>query len=188
MRVAHQVHRAWVLGAVLTLSCSAAVDLGGTPGDGGEASEDREASSDAGSGPGGDGAREAGDGGAETSSDAASEATGDASSCKNLAPPNATAPCTACNRDASTCQANGCFDGYVCDITTADCEPLPTSCDGGAPLGPCAGYAAPGAASSCTACTPGSGGCQLNGCFNGYYCQLSSHQCESPPAGCDAGP
>jgi hypothetical protein len=47
--------------------------------------------------------------------------------------------------------------------------------------GPCPGYAPPGTPAGCT-CSNAS--CDVNGCFNGYYCRLSDDKCKAKPAGC----
>ena len=47
----------------------------------------------------------------------------------------------------------------------------------------CMGYAPPAMSASCTACkTPP---CQANGCYGGYWCEMSTSKCHSsPPSGC----
>jgi hypothetical protein len=181
--------RACALVTFFALSCGAAVDLGGAPGDGGDDATSRD-------GGEGDSRTPAMDVVADTPGDTARDApldtdgnAGDGSEpvCGNLAPPTAPAPCRACNPDASACQANGCFNGYYCDVTITDCEPLPARCEAGAPLGACTGYDPPGAPAPCTACTAGAANCQANGCFNGYYCEVATVDCQPAPAGCDAG-
>jgi hypothetical protein len=47
----------------------------------------------------------------------------------------------------------------------------------------CPGYALPHETGTCHACTT-SPTCQPNGCFNGYYCELSSQKCRPKPSGC----
>jgi hypothetical protein len=49
----------------------------------------------------------------------------------------------------------------------------------------CKGYAPPDAVGSCTACSSSSSSCQNNGCYGGYWCDLSTSAChKSPPSGC----
>lgn len=48
----------------------------------------------------------------------------------------------------------------------------------------CPGYALPDETAPCKACTPGSGNCQDNGCYGGYYCDLSGPKCRPKPSGC----
>jgi hypothetical protein len=182
--------RACALAALLALSCGAAVDLGGAaPGDGGdEATLHDGGEPDSGSPM---------DGGVDTSSDAALDTLdaraadapldGASALCSNLAPPTAPAPCRACSPDAGNCQANGCFEGYYCDVTIVDCEQLPSKCEAGVPLGDCTGYDPPGAPAPCNACTAGAPNCQANGCYGGFYCELSTNDCQRAPPGCDAG-
>jgi hypothetical protein len=47
----------------------------------------------------------------------------------------------------------------------------------------CKGYAPPDVTAGCTACsTPP---CQANGCYGGYWCEMSKDSChEDPPSGC----
>jgi hypothetical protein len=179
--------RACVLATLFALSCGAAVDLGGAPADGGDEASPRDGGEDDSRLP-----MDAADAAADTARDTAAPADTDApadgpdSLCGNLAPPTAPAPCRACNPDSGTCQANGCFNGYYCDVTITDCEPLPSKCEAGAP-GACTGYEPPGAPAPCTACIAGAANCQANGCFNGYYCEVATQDCQQAPAGCDAG-
>lgn len=49
---------------------------------------------------------------------------------------------------------------------------------------PCPGYALPSETAACKACQSSSPTCQPNGCFNGYYCNLSSDKCAAKPSGC----
>jgi len=53
----------------------------------------------------------------------------DAATCAAFAPPETTAPCGACNKGDKTCQPNGCFNGYLCDVHEQDCKAPGTSCD-----------------------------------------------------------
>lgn len=48
----------------------------------------------------------------------------------------------------------------------------------------CPGYALPSETAACKACLSSSPTCQPNGCFNGYYCNLSSDKCAPKPSGC----
>jgi hypothetical protein len=47
----------------------------------------------------------------------------------------------------------------------------------------CMGYAPPDVSAACTGCkTPP---CQANGCYGGYWCEVSADSChEDPPSGC----
>jgi hypothetical protein len=55
----------------------------------------------------------------------------------------------------------------------------------------CPGYAAPNVPAMCKACTAGQKGCpatlQPNGCYGGYYCELSDIDCQPMTHACDAG-
>ena len=51
----------------------------------------------------------------------------DAGICKDLIVPGATGPCHACVH--APCQKNGCFNGFVCDVTSATCRPPVPGCD-----------------------------------------------------------
>src|SRR5262249_13019797 len=71
----------------------------------------------------------------------------------------------------------------VCvDPTSTTCGPNPLpSNDAG--TGACPGFADPNTAASCTSCTPQSKtGCQTNGCYGGWYCNLQSNKCQAPPS------
>jgi hypothetical protein len=57
--------------------------------------------------------------------------------------------------------------------------------DGKAPL--CPGYASPDTSAKCVACKPSSHDCQPNGCYNGYYCELSRLDCTKRSEACDGG-
>lgn len=45
--------------------------------------------------------------------------------CMGYAPPSVTASCSACS--SPPCQANGCYGGYWCDMTTSKCHSSPPS-------------------------------------------------------------
>jgi hypothetical protein len=48
----------------------------------------------------------------------------------------------------------------------------------------CKGYAPPDVTASCSACK--SPPCQANGCYGGYWCEMSEDSChEDPPSGCE---
>lgn len=48
----------------------------------------------------------------------------------------------------------------------------------------CPGYALPSDSASCNACQQSSSTCQPNGCYGGYYCELSGSKCRAKPSGC----
>jgi len=52
----------------------------------------------------------------------------DVTKCGDLVAPSVDAGCRACSRDASDCQANGCYGGYWCDTTSVDCHSAPLTC------------------------------------------------------------
>jgi len=67
-------------------------------------------------------------------------------------------------------------DGAVTDAAKSDAAPM------------CAGYSPPTTVALCTACLPTDPACQLNGCFNGYYCKTTGLTCVAPSTvTCDAG-
>jgi hypothetical protein len=117
--------------------------------------------------------------------------------CGTLVPPTTAAQCTSCPQGSQPdCQQNGCYGGWYCDTSTNNCHSPPSTCPGdGSGTGDCAGLVPPDSpSSSCTTCTPGSGDCQNNGCFGGWYCNTNTSKCNPPPADCgssggvDAGP
>ena len=54
--------------------------------------------------------------------------------------------------------------------------------DAGTVTGGCAGFADPSTPAACHACKVSP--CQANGCFGGYYCDLTLSRCVPKPAGC----
>ncbi len=54
--------------------------------------------------------------------------TDDAPSCEGFADPNTTATCHACSSGQASCQHNGCFGGYFCDLAALHCVPKPSGC------------------------------------------------------------
>jgi hypothetical protein len=56
---------------------------------------------------------------------------------------------------------------------------------GGGTSDPCAAYADPSTHAPCT-CSPGQA-CALNGCYGGWYCDLSTNKCVAPPSECMTG-
>lgn len=54
--------------------------------------------------------------------------TDDAPSCEGFADPSTTATCHACSSGQSSCQHNGCFGGYFCDLQASHCVPKPSGC------------------------------------------------------------
>jgi hypothetical protein len=55
-----------------------------------------------------------------------------------------------------------------------------------ATTGNCQGYAAPTTPSTCNSCSSSSSTCQPNGCYGGWYCDLTTSKCHAEPAGCSA--
>ena len=66
------------------------------------------------------------DSGASPPSSRNSSSGSPAAACTSAAP-TATAPCSACGTKP-TCQANGCFNGYWCNLTTTKCTAKPAGC------------------------------------------------------------
>ncbi len=54
----------------------------------------------------------------------------DSATCATFAGPAADASCGACSKSSSTCQPNGCFNGYFCDVSEHDCKAPGTPCSG----------------------------------------------------------
>ena len=48
----------------------------------------------------------------------------------------------------------------------------------------CGPLTGPEVTADCVACARGSSGCQANGCFGGYWCHSTTHDCQKPPASC----
>ena len=60
--------------------------------------------------------------------------------------------------------------------------PPPSPVDSGTAAS-CPGYAPPTTPAGCT-CNPAIHPCTANGCYSGYYCELSALKCVTKPAGC----
>ncbi len=78
----------------------------------------------------------------------------------------------------------------VCvDPNSTTCGP-PTTTPGDAST--CPGFADPTTTASCKSCGPQKSGCQPNGCYGGWFCNLQSNACQAPPSNCttsaEAGP
>jgi len=71
--------------------------------------------------------REIPDGLCAWENDAGDAGEGEGGTCDNLVQPDDPAPCHACMHPP--CQANGCFNGFVCDLTTKTCRPPVTGCE-----------------------------------------------------------
>jgi hypothetical protein len=117
------------------------------------------------------------------------------------------------------CPTSGCVTGSVCSTFVSPqgeqadvCVPAGETCSGprldagthtsapdaGAhhPGSPdagdmCGALAGPSVPSSCRSCTVGTGDCQVNGCYGGWYCNTDNDKCQPPPSTCtplpDAG-
>jgi hypothetical protein len=79
------------------------------------------------------------------------------------------------------------------------CDPIAGACTsggagggsggtGGGAATTCGNYDLPTTSSCCTSCTVGSGNCQTNGCYGGWWCDRMSCRCHSPsPSSCSSG-
>lgn len=76
----------------------------------------------------GDDARDGGasDGEVDAGRDAGHDAGDAGTECVGLAGPTTKAACHACGD--RPCQANGCFGGYICELKSETCHPLPPGC------------------------------------------------------------
>ncbi len=76
------------------------------------------------------------DGAADAPSETVAETGADADAegieCPGLADPHTPAACNACDPQFRDCQANGCYNGWYCNVASRYCEPPPTTCDAGA--------------------------------------------------------
>jgi hypothetical protein len=97
-------------------------------------------------------------------------------------------------RHALFALAFACVGSWACGTPvdlggSADASPSP-DVDAAPPV-TCPGFAAPTTSAKCKACAPGSKGCpamlQPNGCYGGYYCELSHRDCQSMNDACDGG-
>ena len=76
-------------------------------------------------------------------------------------------------------QINACVSraGDCANAPGADSGPMPSACPGLAP---------PATAASCSTCK-GKPNCQPNGCFGGWWCNIATSRCQSPPTNCGDG-
>ncbi len=87
---------------------------------------------------------------------------------------------------------SNCPSGTQCDLVTGMCVQAspqngPDAGAGNNPPSGCPGYADPSTAACCKSCSSGSGSCQANGCYGGWYCNTSSCKCQAPPSNCGSG-
>ncbi len=73
----------------------------------------------------------------------------------------------------------------ACVAKTGDCAATGAADAGTAPA-TCPGLASPTMTSSCSSCK-GKPGCQTNGCYGGWWCNVVTSRCQSPPASCGGG-
>jgi hypothetical protein len=74
----------------------------------------------------------------------------------------------------------------ACVSTSGDCAATPPVADSGPPPTTCPGLAAPTSTAPCTSCT-GKPSCQTNGCYGGWWCNVATSRCQSPPTNCGGG-
>lgn len=63
-----------------------------------------------------------------TTDDASSAGADAATACPGYALPTESAPCHACQQTSTTCQANGCYGGYYCNLSSQKCQTKPSGC------------------------------------------------------------
>ena len=74
----------------------------------------------------------------------------------------------------------------VCGGTPAGTSSGSTSsAASGGPAEVCGALHGPDAMACCTSCKQGAAGCQNNGCYGGWWCNVDTCKCQSPPAPCD---
>ena len=92
--------------------------------------------------------------------------------------------CTAVTDYAGT-QVKVCVPrGDVCGASPTDSGTPPPVDSGGVDTGDpehCGSLVGPDVSSTCTSCTPGTGDCQKNGCFGGWWCDTKTNKCHSAP-------
>jgi hypothetical protein len=74
----------------------------------------------------------------------------------------------------------------ACVAAAGDCAATTIGTDSGAPPPTCPGLASPTTAAPCSSCT-GKPNCQPNGCFGGWWCNVATSRCQSPPTNCGGG-
>jgi hypothetical protein len=66
--------------------------------------------------------------------DAGRDTGGSGGTCPSFLAPTATAACEGCSKGSTSCQPNGCFNGYFCDVEDGgftDCKAPGTACSMG---------------------------------------------------------
>jgi hypothetical protein len=53
------------------------------------------------------------------------------SNCSGYAAPTTPSTCTSCKSSSSSCQPNGCYGGWYCDLATSSCHAAPAGCSSG---------------------------------------------------------
>jgi len=86
------------------------------------------------------------------------------SNCDGYADPSTPSTCNSCKSSSSSCQPNGCYGGWYCDVTTSKCHAAPTGCSSGATTCPSGGG---GTSPSGTGSTTGTGGSAGSGAATG---------------------
>jgi hypothetical protein len=74
----------------------------------------------------------------------------------------------------------------ACVSSTGDCAATATDVDSGAAPSTCPGLASPTMTAPCTSCKS-KPGCQTNGCYGGWWCNVATSRCQSPPTSCGGG-
>jgi hypothetical protein len=99
--------------------------------------------------------------------------------------------CTGTEQCTSVVTVTGDQASACVDPTSTTCGPNPTQESDAGPPNACPGLADPSTTASCTSCTQYNQPCQANGCFGGWWCNVQTNKCQSPPQSCssvDAGP
>jgi hypothetical protein len=95
--------------------------------------------------------------------------------------PNASAsPVASSTADADVLDGNA---TSLADASTSDSRDAAREAEAIVAPNACADYAAPTVASKCHSCPAGKV-CQANGCWGGYWCNVPTVRCVTPPSGC----
>jgi len=107
-----------------------------------------------------------------------SEVTAEVAYLRSLPPVSQSIPASTCS--SSTDPDAGTDPGT--QDPGADAAAPMSDPDSSTPSGACSGYADPSTPATCHACSGST--CQANGCYGGYYCNLSTTKCVAKPSSC----
>jgi hypothetical protein len=103
---------------------------------------------------------------------------------------------------AQQCTPGSCGTDSACLVLTSAtgnqvqvCVPIITPCGTSISfpdastqiMGTCGALVGPSVSAACHSCTTGTGDCQANGCYGGWFCNTQTNRCQSPPSPASCG-